>query len=133
MKYGVYFLSILIIGLFFEMAEPIEEAFYPGKVDLFLFRDIQMHFSSYIYYTCEHLGYILLSLMIFKEVSQAKVYAFLFIILESADIFDFWTTANGVWFIYEGWPVTFNIIKVFIFALFTLRMAVYEFRITSSA
>lgn len=114
MKIGLYLLSILLLGLFFELSEPIEKAFFPGQRDFFLLVDYTMHFRSFVYYICEHLTYILLALIIYP---YAKLYAGTYIILELLDAFDFWITANSTWFEIGEWPVTFNVIK---FALFVL-------------
>lgn len=117
MRLGFYFLSILLLGLFFELVHPIEKAYLPGPRNFFLLASNTMHLRSFVYYLGEHLTYILLGLIIFFEVPFAKLYAGTFIILEIIDAFDFWVTANGNWCIIQGWPITFNVIKFLVFVL----------------
>jgi len=136
MKYGVYFLAILIIGLFFELAEPIEEEYFPGLRDLFLLSSHRMHVSSFVYYICEHLTNALLALTVYKLLSviilfyntqafkQAQFFTVVYGSLEIADAFDFWITANSTWSEVGGWPITFNTIKVFVFVVFLLLIGI---------
>jgi len=117
MRYGVYFLCILILGLFFEMAGPIQQKFLPGERHFFLLSDQTMQLRSIVYYLVEHLSYILLALIVYKEVPASKLYSVAFIVLEFCDAADFMITANGDWTVINGWPVTFNVIKVSLFCL----------------
>lgn len=117
MKIGLYFLCVLLLGLFFELAEPIEKAFFPGQRNFLLLVEYPMYFRSFVYYICEHLTYILLALIVFFEVPEAKLYAGTFMILEFLDGIDFWVTGNGTWATIDGWPITFNVIKVSLFVL----------------
>lgn len=120
MRFGFYFLCILILGLFFEMAGPIQQAFLPGERHFFLFSDQTMQFRSIVYYLVEHLSYMLLALIVYKEVPASKLYSGAFIILEFCDAVDFMVTANGDWVVINTWPVTFNVIKVTVFTLVIL-------------
>lgn len=127
MRYGFYFLCIILIGLLFEIAEPLDKIYSPNRIDLFLLADKKLYLSSYVYYTCEHVIYFLLAFIIFKEVSAARIFAIAFCILEVMDCLDFWITANGPWFPVGKWPITFNVIKVVIFMLVLINYVAYRY------
>lgn len=127
MKFGFYFLSLLFIGLLFEIALPIQKTYFPNEESLFLLSDHKMYFRSYVYYTCEHIIYFLLALMVSVEIKQARMYATLFCVLELGDIADFWITANGDWFEYQGYPITYNVIKVLVFILVIIYEYAWDF------
>lgn len=120
MRFGIYFLCILILGLFFEMAWPLQQAFFPGERHFFLLSDQTMQFRSIVYYLVEHFSYILLALIVYKEVPASKKYSGAFIILEFCDALDFMVTANVDWIVINTYPVTFNVIKVTLFTLLVL-------------
>lgn len=124
MKFGLFFFAIILLGLIFEICVgTLDKQF--GRVDLFLMSNRIIYPSSYVYYSGETLIYIAFALMI-RHFSINKHYATAFIIVESIDFIDFWITNNSLWFEFQGWPITFNIIKVVVFVLFLLTMAVYE-------
>lgn len=120
MRFGIYFGCILILGLLFEMAGPFEARFLPGPREYFILSDQTMHFRSIVYYLVEHFSYILLALVVYKEVPASKLYSMAFIILEFCDAVDFMVTANGDWAVINTWPVTFNVIKIALFTLVVL-------------
>lgn len=95
-----------------------------GKVDLFLLSDAQWNPSSYVYFTAESLAYIALALQI-RKITPYKHITLAFVVVESIDLIDFYATKNGPWFEYHHWPVTYNLIKLVIFALFLI----YEFSV----
>ena len=120
MRYGFYFLCILILGLFFEMAGPIQQKYLPGERHFFLLSEQTMQFRSIVYYLVEHLAYILLAAIVFFELPESKLFSGAFCVLEICDAADFMITANGDWTVINGWPVTFNVIKVSLFCLVIL-------------
>lgn len=124
MKYGFFFFVIILVGLAFEIVAGTLDNRH-GRIDLFFLSDRVIYPSSYVYYTGEALTYIAIAVVI-RHFSINKHYATAFIIVESIDLIDFWITDNSLWFEFSGWPITFNIIKVVIFVLFLLTMAVYE-------
>lgn len=117
MRIGLYLLCLLIFGLMFEIAQPIEDAFFPERQSFFLLSDHQMYFSSFIYYIQEHLINIFLILIIYFEINYGRFLVGVYAWLEFLDGLDFWVSANGDWFYIKGYPITFNIIKVFVFTL----------------
>lgn len=127
MRFGLYFLCILFISLLFEIALPIQKIYFPDEVSLFVFSDHVMYFRSYVYYTCEHLTYFLLALIVAKEIPKAKVYATLFCVLEIGDAIDFWLTANGDWWTFHGYPTTFNVLKFLVFILVIIYDYAWDF------
>lgn len=124
LRYGFYFLCIILIGLFFEMAEPLDKD-YPE--DWFLLSDKKLYLSDYVYYTSEHIIYFLLALVIIKEIPSARLFAIAFCILEVLDCADLWITANGPWFFVGELPITFNVIKVTIFTLLLINYVAYRY------
>lgn len=120
MKLGLLFLGIIFLGFCFEFIEHMDNKW--GKIDLFYLTDAQWNPSSYVYFTGESLAYIALALII-RNLTPYKHIALAFIIVESIDLIDFYVTKNGAWFVFYGWPITYNIIKLVIFVLFLT----YEF------
>lgn len=117
-RFGLYFLSIILLGLLFEIAEPIEDRFFKDQyLHWFLFSDASLRFSSYVYYTVEHAIPLFIALIVVNEVPQARFYASVYCYLQFIDTLDFWATANGLWVDIGGWPITFNIIRVLIFVM----------------
>lgn len=117
MKFGFFFLGLVVIGVMFEAATWVDDNWLPGQRDFFLFADHKMHFSSIVYYTIEHVVYFLLGLFIYSFVHVTRPYSMAFCMFEILDIGDFFATANGSWFFFMGLPVTFNVIKVVVFVL----------------
>lgn len=128
MKWGFLFLGLLILGLTFELVEGWADKKW-GEVDLFWCINAKMNPSSYVYYNNETLERIILALFIRYLMSLNEVlkpfrhFATAFAILETIDLIDFWITGNTLWFLFHGWPVTFNIIKLAIFVI----LLTYEF------
>lgn len=121
MKWGFFFFGVILFGLMYEFSELwLDER---GKVDLFLRSDRQIYPSSYIYYSAETLSYIFLALAVrrlmysIESLDQYKHFATSFSILEGIDFIDFWITGNSLWFEFRGYPITYNVIKVFIFTV----------------
>jgi hypothetical protein len=111
------------MGLCFEFVEQMDYKW--GKIDLFILKDEQWNPSSYVYFACESIAYIALAFVI-RHYTKYKHVATSFIIVEAIDLMDFFLTKNGIWFTYQEWPITYNIIKVVIFVFLMLTMAVYE-------
>lgn len=122
MKLGLLFLFIIVLGFCFELVEHLDKEW--GKIDLFVLKDEQWNPSSYVYFAGESIAYIALALMIYK-LTPHKHIALAFVIIESVDLIDFFITKNGPWFEFQGWPITYNIIKLVIFTVFLT----YEFTI----
>jgi hypothetical protein len=76
-----------------------------------------MYFSSFVYYIQEHLIYLFLILLVYFEIQYGRFLVGVYAWLEFLDLLDFWITANGDWILINGYPVTFNVIKVFLFTL----------------
>lgn len=122
MRWGLLFLALLIFGLLFEFSELLLDERW-GKVDLFFRLNHQMYPSSYIYYAGETLTYIFLGLVVrhlmslIERTKPYKHFATAFVILETIDFIDFWVTGNSLWFEYREYPITYNVVKVFIFTV----------------
>jgi hypothetical protein len=121
MRWGLFFLGLLLLGLVYEISELYLDQW--GKVDLFLCHDREMYPSSYIYYSNENIGRIILALGVRKLMllvdflKPFSYFATAFVILESIDLVDFWLTRNSLWFEFRGYPITFNVLKIFIFTV----------------
>lgn len=115
MKLGLFFLGIILLGFCFEFVEHLDNKL--GTIDLFYLRDVKWNPSSYVYFTGESLAYIAMGLMI-RKLTTYKHIALAFVVVESIDLIDFYITKNDLWFTFYGWPITYNVIKVFVFTLF---------------
>lgn len=122
MRWGFFFFVLLFLGITFEIAEGWADKKW-GEVDLFLLIDAKMSPSSYVYYNNETLERILLALFIRYLMSMIdflkpyRHYAMAFAVLEGIDLIDFWLNGNTLWFEYQGYPITFNVIKFLVFIL----------------
>jgi hypothetical protein len=118
-KIPVILIGLILLGVVFEAFDVLDLS----KIDLFLLYNREMNPSSYVYYSDEHITYISLSCIIYwllgkiPSLQHIKPLVFAFIIIEAMDFVDFWLTDNTAWFYFHGWPITFNIIKVFVFML----------------
>lgn len=114
MKLGLFFLGIILLGFCFEFVEHLDSKL--GTIDLFYLRDVKWNPSSYVYFTGESIAYIAMGLMI-RKLTPYKHIALAFVVVESIDLIDFYVTKNDLWFEFRGYPITYNVIKVFIFTL----------------
>ena len=117
MRIGLYLLCLLFLGLLFEIAQPIETAFFPERQSFFLISNKEIYFSSFVYYLQEHLICLLLILLVYFEINYGRFLVCIYFCLEFFDALDFWITANGDWFYIKGYPITFNVVKVLLFIL----------------
>jgi hypothetical protein len=127
MKIAGFLFSILIFGMLFELVASFDDQI--GRVDLFFFYEHQMWPSSYAYYAEGHFNQIAFALLIHYLVAFiprfyiAHPFTLAFIVIESLDFLDFWATGNTKWFDFHEWPITFNVVKVFIF----VAVSAYEY------
>lgn len=84
---------------------------------LFPFSDMKLSIQNYVYYACEHLILIVFALFIFMESDRFKFPLAAFLIIQIVDLLDFILTYSEPWFEVNGWPITFNVLKVAIFML----------------
>ncbi len=121
---GLFF-AILLLGVIYDFVEMREAKWFPpdGVRNFFLIKPYTMHLSSMVYYSQEFITYI--ALVFHGVLFKGKVNAFfwMFVILTGMDLVDFWMTGNTEWFVYRKIPITFNIVKVFVFLL----LIYYEF------
>lgn len=106
----------LLIGLFFEFAEPIQELYFPERQDFFLFGDREIYFTTWVYYLSEHIILVLLSLLIYNEIKDIRLVSGCYMILQIIDTVDYILTYNAPWFAFDGWTITFNVFKILLFS-----------------
>lgn len=117
-RFGWLYLSIILIGLLFEVAKPMDDIYFPDGVDWFPLLDKTIAFSSWVYYLAEHAIELLIVITLYIEIVEARVYTMIYGYLALFDMFDYIMIGNAEWFNINGWPVSFNVIKVMLFALF---------------
>jgi len=83
----------------------------------FMFSDVQLTIHTYIYFLCEHIGYILLAYIIYSESDKYEVPLFTFFCLMVADTLDYMLSYNSAWFKVSEFPVTMNTAIVIIFGM----------------
>lgn len=110
-------LCTLLAGLLFEMAEMLEPRYFPAKQAFFLLSEHKMWFSSVVYYVAEHFVDITFMVILFFEAPHLRFIVAFYAGLEFLDCVDFLISGNSAWFIFNGWPVTFNVIKILVFIL----------------
>jgi len=83
----------------------------------FYFSDVQLTIHTYVYFLCEHIGYILLSYIIYSESDKYEVPLFTFFCLMVADTFDYMLSYNSTWVTIGSFPITMNTAIVVIFGM----------------
>lgn len=124
MKLGFALFGLIILGLLFEVSEAYEKRWFPpdGTGIFFISLNYPMHFSSIVYYVIETITYIFMGVIIwFRPAVNHFIKAF--VVVEFLDLVDFLFTGNTMWFRFHAAPITFNVIKVFIFG----SVLAYEF------
>lgn len=106
----------LIVGLFFLIApEPIH------TYDFFLFSEMKLYSSTYIYFICERMVLVILSWIIYNESTEYRDALFVFFLLMCADVVDFLLCYNSIWFHIGAVPISMNVMKCFIFGIVILQ------------
>lgn len=105
-----------LVGLFFLIApRPV------NTYDFFLFSEMKLYPSTYIYFICERLVLVILAGVIANEATEYRGALWVFFWLLVADVVDFLLTYNSVWFYYHSFPVSMNVMKCLIFGLTILH------------
>lgn len=104
--------ATLVVGLIFLITpEPIR------TYDFFLFSEMKLYPSTYIYFICERLVLVILAGVIANEATEYRGALWIFFWLMVADVVDFLLNYNSVWFYVQSFPVSMNIMKSLIFGL----------------
>lgn len=110
-------LCTLLMGVIFEIAQGIEPTYFPEPRAFFLLSDHVMWFSSVVYYVQEHSIDIVFMVILFYKAPEARFIVCFYAGLEFLDCMDFLVTGNSSWFMFNSWPITFNVIKILVFIL----------------
>ncbi len=92
----------------------------------FPFHKGETYLQSWVYCIGEHLGLIILSLIILFE---AKKYRFAFTVFlgyQVMDLLDFLLTDNSVWFSLGSLPISMNTLGITIFAMAVIKSFIDE-------
>lgn len=106
----------LILGLAFVVLPEWDGSFMnPDPFILFDFKIGGISYQTYIYMICEYFVSLILVGVIANEASEYRGALWVFFWLIVADLVDFLLTYNSVWFHYGSFPVSMNMVKVFVF------------------
>lgn len=83
--------------------------------NFFPYSDMKVTPEWYIYYLLESVIIIIFAIHLRLESDEYKLYTTTFLILQIIELVDFVLTYNMTWFFIKEAPITFNVIKVFIF------------------
>lgn len=78
-------------------------------------------YQTYVYMICEYFVAMIFTWIIAAESKEHRKALQVFFWLVVVDLFDYLLTYNSIWFRLYGFPVSMNIIKVFIFFLVISR------------
>ena len=106
-----FIFSVMILGVVFLIV-PNGEPY-----DFFPYAQMKVTGEWYVYYILQHLIFIFFALFLVMETDDYPKSTFVFFLLQIGELIDFLLTYNTTWFEVRGWPVTFNVLKVFVFLL----------------
>lgn len=92
-----------------------------NPIDLFLFSDMKLYPSTYVYFICERVTLIILAYILTAEERQYKQQVKVFFFLMCADLVDFMLSYNSPWTHIGVVPVSMNTISALVFGLVILH------------
>jgi hypothetical protein len=89
------------------------------EYDFFPFSDMKLTFATWLYLLFEHLILVILAVVILIDAREYRVTITVFLIIQIIDTADYLLTYGSPWF--PDVPITWNWIKIFVFALAILN------------
>ncbi len=89
--------------------------------DYFLFSDMQLYLSTHIYFIIEKFILIVLAYILANEATEYKQALWVFFWLLVVDLVDYTLAYGSVWFSIGQFPVSMNMVKVFVFGSVILK------------
>ena len=80
-----------------------------------------IHLQSWVYFVGQHLGLILLSLILAENATKYRTAFAMFFAVQVADLLDFIITGNKVWFHLRDIPVSMNTVGITLFCVSILK------------
>lgn len=107
MKNLILILITLLFSILFLFYSPVQ------KTVEFPFSDQTLTVETYLYFLFEHLTVLILAIVIFSMATQYQYAYKIFVIIQVIDTVDYVLTYGEPW---NFLPVSWNVIKVFIFS-----------------
>lgn len=108
--------STLLIGVVFLLLPEIG-----SQIDFFLFSDVKLTGTQYIYFLCEKAVLIVLAFIIANEATEYRQAIWCFFWLFVLDLVDYLLCYNQVWFFYKSIPISMNVFKSVVFGIVILQ------------
>jgi hypothetical protein len=118
-KLRLLFLT-LVLGLVFYIVPNTQPR------DFFPFYDIVMGLKTYVYLALEKFILIVMGYIIASESTKYREALWVFFWLLVIDLIDYFLTYNTAWFKVDWFPVSMNMVKVFVFGFVVARIVIIE-------
>lgn len=80
-----------------------------------------IHLQSWVYFVGQHLGLILLSLILAENATKFRTALAVFFAFQLCDLMDFVVTGNKVWFHFRDIPISMNTVGITLFCVAILK------------
>lgn len=99
-----------------------------NEYHMFLLSEKTITLQSFWYYMYEHLGYVVVAIVFYIEIPKYKIAYLTFLFVQVGDAIDFWVIYNDEWWVVNGVPITYNLVRIAIFGLSILVAIINERR-----